>query len=174
MQSNLDITKGKLTNLQSEYNKLTSKYRQIQKEINSIRMTNETSKSSYSSTNTNANANANANASTNVNTNAKTNTNTNTNTSTVYNRDYMGISYPDFLHDVYDKYNNSIQDETKSLGFFNIAVDYKRAGKFSEAIDMQVKSIRYYLFDPEILNNFYSMAKTYYLMCKQHFTTFEA
>ena len=166
LQSNLDITKGKLTNLQSEYNKLKSKYRQIQKEINSIRMTNETSKSSYSSTNTNANANA--NASTNVNTNAKTNTNTNTNTntSTVYNRDYMGISYPDFLHDVYDKYNNSIQDETKSLGFFNIAVDYKRAGKFSEAIDMQVKSIRYYLFDPEILNNFYSMAKTYYLMCK--------
>lgn len=70
----------------------------------------------------------------------------------------------DYLHDVYDNYNKSAQSSQKSLNYFNAAVDQKRAGRYSEAINLQVQSIQCYLFDPEIPSNFYSMAKTYYLM----------
>lgn len=141
LQNSLDITKNKLKNMQLEYNNLNDKYLQLKREFDTINKTKNTSfGTDYTSDG-------------DFNKSNKTHTN-----------EYKNISYNGFLHKVYDDYNTSIENEAESVNCFNIALEYKRAGRFSEAIDMQVKSIRYYLFDPDLKGNFYSMAKTYYLM----------
>lgn len=87
-------------------------------------------------------------------------------TNRAHTDEYKNISYNNFLHNVYDDYNISITSEDASRICFNDAITYRREGSFSEAIDLHVKSIQYYLFNPNLKDNFYSMAKTYYLMNK--------
>ena len=134
LQNRMDSLKNKIKGLQFEYDSLKEKYSQLKNRINADQKNDSSS------------------------------ANTHTKTPRYNNRDYTNISYIDYLHDVYDNYNKSTQSSQDSLNYFNAAVDQKRAGRYSEAIDLQVQSIQCYLFDPEIPNNFYSMAKTYYLM----------
>lgn len=137
LRNNLDTTKNTLNKIKDEYNDLKDKYQQIQREldeVNKVNVKDESANNNYR------------------------------NSGKSCDKDYTNISYLDFLHDVYDGYTNLIENEAENLKCFDTAVEYKRAGRFSEAIDMQVKSIRYYFFDPNLKGNFYSMAKTYYLM----------
>lgn len=134
LQNRMDSLKNKIKGLQFEYDSLKEKYSQLKNRINAEQKNDSSSANTY------------------------------TKTPRYNNRDYTNISYMDYLHDVYDNYNKSSQSYQDSLNYFNAAVDQKRAGRYSEAIDLQVQSIQCYLFDPEIPNNFYSMAKTYYLM----------
>ena len=71
------------------------------------------------------------------------------------------------IEDFWD--SNSSRNSTASKGqqsaeLFKKAVAMKRQGNFSEAIRLQKESIRIYPEDPELPNNYYSMAKTFYLM----------
>lgn len=50
-----------------------------------------------------------------------------------------------------------------SLDLFNQAVAAKRQGHYDEAIRLQKQSIAAYPEDPDLMQNFYSMGKTYYL-----------
>lgn len=136
LENGIDSIKRELENLQVEYDNLKEKYSQLKNRINREQKSDNYSRNNHTDTPRNN------------------------------DRDYTNISYIDYLHDVYDKYNTSMQSPQESLNYFNAAVDYKRAGRYSEAIDFQIQSIQCYLFDPEIPSNFYSMAKTYYLMNK--------
>ena len=51
-----------------------------------------------------------------------------------------------------------------SLQLFNRAVEAKRQGRYSKAIRLQKESIAAYPEDPDLMQNFYSMGKTYYLL----------
>lgn len=56
-----------------------------------------------------------------------------------------------------------MSDPELSLTLFNKAVEMKRAGRFEEAVRLQVESIKAYPDDPEIMEAYYSLGKIYYL-----------
>ena len=55
-------------------------------------------------------------------------------------------------------------DSELAVKLFNEAVKLKRAGKFKESIDLLKASIKADPYSPDILQNYYSMGKTYYLL----------
>ncbi len=52
---------------------------------------------------------------------------------------------------------------TLSLSLFKQAVEKKREGNFAEAIHLQKQSIAAYPDDPDIMQNYYALGKTFYL-----------